>query len=129
MGRLAGGKLSWTLAKQALPYRKVTTTATENKQVEQLPVTTSSSITESKGTFMGLDGMSFFVVMMAGVLLTIFFNFFAGLGTAILVYIIMRLYISNRPDGFLMDVIIYAMRPKLFEHRPRGRYPVLLKNE
>lgn len=102
---------------------------TENKQAEQLPLTTSSSITESKGTFMGLDGMSFFVVMFTGALVTFFVHFFVGLAVGIVVYIIMRLYISNRPDNFLMDIIVYPIRPKTFEHRPRGKQPVLLKDQ
>lgn len=108
-----------------------------DKQAEQLPVTTSSIITESKGTFLGLDGMGVLAVFGAFVA----FNFIAGLfeslqkssfpialGASSIMYLIMRRLISGRPDGFLLDICLYSFRPKKFEHRPRGKRPILAED-
>jgi hypothetical protein len=106
---------------------------TGDKQAEKLPLTTSSIITESKGTFMGLDGMGFLVVIVsfAGsnlVLDMVTENAFPiALGIAFVFYIIMRIYMSGKPDNFLRDALVYSIRPKLFEHRPRDKRPLFKK--
>jgi hypothetical protein len=96
------------------------------KQSEKLPVTTSSIITESKGSFMGLDGMGFFYVMgVFAVVNVIGNNFLLSTVVAVVVYAIMKTYMSGKPDGFLEDIMVYSMRPKLFEHRPREKRKVI----
>ena len=99
-------------------------------QADKLPVTTSSIVTESKGTFMGLDGMGFFVVMFSfvmGIIMTQAFTehaFIFGAGFAAIMFIIMRVWIGGKPDGFLKDALLFFSRPKLFEHRPRDKRPI-----
>jgi|GEM_PF-5455546 len=92
-------------------------------QRDLLPTTTSSNITEDKGQFMGLDGMGILIVMAVFGLTNIFTgnNFPVALIVTFIVYYIIKHYLNGKPDGFLMDLISHPMRPKLFEHRPRGK--------
>lgn len=109
--------------------------ATGESQSEKLPVTTSSIITESKGTFMGIDGIGFlyvvgvFVVSMM-VLQTVGFKhaFPTAIGIAVCMFFVMRYYLTGKPDNFLRDVVLYPLRPKIFEHRPRSKAVVLKKD-
>lgn len=104
--------------------------ASGDKQTEKLPVTTSSIVTESKGTFMGLDGMGFFVVILSFVATMMLVNMFCEHGfpvgtiAAFIAFIIMRFWMRGKPDNFLVDTIMYPSRPKLFEHRPRAKRPI-----
>lgn len=105
------------------------------KQAEKLPLTTSSIITESKGTYMGVDGMGILVVMFSFIGTIIILDNFTknafpvGVGVAAVVFFIMRHWMSGKPDNFLRDVILYPMRPKLFEHRPRDKRQTIIKKK
>lgn len=106
------------------------------KQAERLPVTTGSIITESKGTFMGLDGMAFVYVVLAFAFTNFFFGlvpqfqkfaFPASVVVSCMVFGILLYYVRGKPDGFLADVMVYNFRPKRFEHRPREKRLTLIK--
>ncbi|MFZ5807220.1 MAG: hypothetical protein ACOY3I_08455 [Verrucomicrobiota bacterium] len=104
--------------------------ASGEKQAEKLPITTSSIVTESKGTFLGLDGMGFFIVIVAFVGTMMIVNTFSdhgfpfGVLASVIVFLIMRLWMRGKPDGFLLDTILFSMRPKTFEHQPRPKRPI-----
>ena len=106
---------------------------TGDKQSEKLPTTTSSIITESKGTFLGLDGMGFLVVVFGATIVGVVFYPITDHAPPIAavaglcIYFVMRFYMSGRPDSFLRDALLFSGRPKIFEHRPRGKRPVVRK--
>jgi hypothetical protein len=110
--------------------------ATEDRQADKLPVTTSSIITEDTGTFLGLPGKTFFLVIVVTMVSAAFGNILisdkAGFPIAVVVglitWTILKLYLQNKPPYFLLHAIMYFVKPKKFIHRPREKKPVLRKS-
>jgi hypothetical protein len=85
---------------------------------EQLHVTTSVQVTEDKGTYLGIDGLGVLYVFGTFTLVNLVFgNFLFGCLLTILVYLILRLYLTGKPRNFLLYALLYPFRPKVYRHR------------
>ncbi|VVM05480.1 hypothetical protein MAMC_00612 [Methylacidimicrobium cyclopophantes] len=85
---------------------------------EGLPVTRSVVLANQKDTFLGLEGPLIFVPALAFITLhKITKNFFLCLIAFIVIYLFLRIYLSDKPKDFLKLMADYQQFPKRYEHR------------
>ena len=83
-----------------------------------LPVTRSVVLANEKDTFLGLEGPLIFVPALAFITLhKITKNFFLCLVVFIVIYLFLRIYLSDKPKDFLKLMADYHQLPKRYEHR------------
>ena len=85
---------------------------------DQLNLTTSVKVTEQKGTFLGIDGIGVLYVFLTFTLINLLTGkFIAACLFSLLVYLILRLYLTGKPRHFLLYALLYPFRPKIYRHR------------
>lgn len=83
-----------------------------------LPVTRSVVLANEKETFLGLEGPLIFVPALAFIVLhKITKNFFLCLLAFVVIYLFLRIYLNDKPKGFLKLMADYHQLPKCYEHR------------
>lgn len=86
-----------------------------------LPTTRSVVLANEKDTFLGLEGPLIFVPALVFITLhKITKNFFLCLVAFIVVYLFLRIYLSDKPKDFLKLMADYCQIPKRYEHRFRN---------
>ncbi|QSR85038.1 hypothetical protein [Methylacidimicrobium sp. B4] len=86
-----------------------------------LPVTRSVVLANEKETFLGLEGPLIFVPSFAFIILhKMTKNFPLCLLVFVVVYLFLRIYLSDKPKDFLKLMADYHQIPKRYEHRFRN---------
>ena len=83
-----------------------------------LPTTRSVVLANEKDSFLGLEGPLIFVPALAFITLhKITKNFFLCLIAFVVIYLFLRIYLSDKPKDFLKLMADYYQIPKRYEHR------------
>ena len=101
----------------------------ENSQIQALPVTKSSGVTEERRVILGLEGFSVFYVFAIFAFVQISLDKFPlSIVATFFAYTFFKVYLKGKPPHYLEYIALYYFRHKKHSHRC-GEKPRLFADE